>query len=125
MSLSTRPALAPSSKQRAHRWAALVVLCSSVLIVNLDNTILNVALPTLVRKLGASSSQLQCIVDCCAMVFAGLVQVGGSLADRFGRKRFFLAGLSVFAGGSIGAAFSGSVLARLPSQTLGKPPDAC
>jgi EmrB/QacA subfamily drug resistance transporter len=78
-------------------------------IVNLDNTILNVALPTLVRKLSATSSQLQWIVDAYAMVFAGLVLVGGSLADRFGRKRFFLIGLSVFAGGSIGAAFSGSV----------------
>ena len=86
-----------------------MVLCSSVLIVNLDNTILNVALPTLVRKLHASSSELQWIVDSYAMAFAGLLLVGGSLADRFGRKRFFLVGLTVFAGGSIGAAFSGSV----------------
>ena len=93
----------------ARRWAALVVLCSSVLIVNVDNTILNVALPTLVRKLHASSSELQWIVDSYAMVFAGLLLVGGSLADRFGRKRFLLIGLTVFAGGSIGAAFSGSV----------------
>ncbi len=87
----------------------MVVLCSSVVIVNLDNTILNVALPTLVRKLHATSSELQWIVDSYAMVFAGLVLVGGSLADRFGRKRFFLMGLTVFAFGSIGAAFSGSV----------------
>ena len=94
---------------RAHRRAALVVLCSSVLIVNLDNTILNVALPTLVRKLHASSSELQWIVDSYAMAFAGLLLVGGSLADRFGRKRVFLIGLTVFAGGSTGAAFSGSV----------------
>jgi len=83
----------------ARRWAALVVLCSSVLIVNVDNTILNVALPTLVRKLHASSSELQWIVDSYAMVFAGLLLVGGSLADRFGRKRFLLIGLTVFAGG--------------------------
>jgi len=87
----------------------LVVLCISSLIINLDNTILNVALPTLVRQLHASSSQLQWIVDSYAMVFAGLLFVGGSLADRLGRKRFFLIGLTVFAGGSIGAAFSGSV----------------
>src|ERR1035441_9192587 len=93
----------------ARRWAALVVLCSSVLIVNVDNTILNVALPTLVRKLHASSSELQWIVDSYAMAFAGLLLVGGSLADRFGRKRVFLIGLTVFAGGSTGAAFSGSV----------------
>ena len=86
-----------------------MVVCASALIVNVDNTILNVALPTLVRKLAATSSELQWIVDSYAMVFAGLLLVGGSLADRFGRKRFFLIGLTVFAAGSIGAAFSGSV----------------
>jgi EmrB/QacA subfamily drug resistance transporter len=85
------------------------VLCVSILVVNLDNTILNVALPTLVRKLGATSSQLQWIVDAYAMVYAGLLLVGGSLADRFGRKRLFLIGLTIFAGGSVSAAFSGSV----------------
>jgi len=91
------------------RRAALAVLCVSILIVNLDNTILNVALPTLVRKLGATASELQWIVDSYAMVFAGLLLVGGSLADRFGRRRLFLIGLATFAGGSVGAAFSGSV----------------
>ncbi len=93
----------------AHRWSVLVVVCVSALIVNVDNTILNVALPTLVRELRATSSELQWIVDSYAMVFAGLLLVGGSLADRFGRKRFFLIGLIVFATGSIGAGFSSSV----------------
>ena len=59
------------TKSRGHRWAALVVLCSSVLIANVDITILNVALPTLVRKLHATSSELQWIVDAYAMAFAG------------------------------------------------------
>jgi len=85
------------------------VICVSALVVNVDNTILNVALPTLVRQLRANSSELQWIVDSYAMVFAGLLLVGGSLADRFGRKRFFLIGLTVFAGASTGAGFSGSV----------------
>jgi MFS family permease len=85
----------------------LVVLCASALIVNVDNTILNVALPILVRKLAATSGELQWIVDSCAMVFAGLLLVGGSLANRFGRKRFFLIGLGVLAAGPVGAAFSG------------------
>jgi MFS family permease len=84
-------------------------VCVSALIINVDNTILNVALPILVRKLHATSSELQWIVDSYAMVFAGLLLVGGSLADRFGRRRLFLIGLTVFAAGSIGAAFSGSV----------------
>ena len=103
------PALGLSPVPRGHRWAALVVVCAAALIVNVDNTILNVALPTLVRKLAATSSELQWIVDSYAMVFAGLLLVGGSLADRFGRKRFFLIGLGIFGAGSIGAAFSGSV----------------
>ncbi len=84
-------------------------MCASVLMVNVDNTILNVALPTLVRELQATSSELEWIVDAYAMAFAGLLFVGGSLADRFGRKRFFLLGLAVFTGGSIGAAFAPSV----------------
>ncbi len=103
------PAPTRVAAEHAHRWAVVVVLCCSALIINVDNTILNVALPTLVRKLHATSSELQWIVDCYALVFAGLLLVSGSLADRLGRKRFFLIGMTVFACGSIGAAFSGSV----------------
>ena len=105
----TRTAVAPLVGPDRRRWAALVVVCLAALIVNVDNTILNVALPTLVRDLHASSSELQWIVDSYAIAFAGLLFVGGSLADRFGRRTFFLVGLSVFAVGSVGAAFSGSV----------------
>jgi EmrB/QacA subfamily drug resistance transporter len=85
------------------------VLCVSLLMVTLDNTVLNVALPTLVRDLHATDTQLQWIVDSYVMVFAGLLLVAGSLADRTGRKRTFLAGLVAFAAGSAWAAFSGSV----------------
>ncbi len=101
-----------------HRWGVLVVLCTAALIINVDNTILNVALPTLVRDLHATSSQLQWIVDSYSMVFAGLLLVSGSLADRFGRRKFFLAGLAVFGMGSIAAAFSGSVYLLIPSRVL-------
>jgi EmrB/QacA subfamily drug resistance transporter len=93
----------------SRRWLALSVLCVSILMVNLDNTVLNVALPTLVRDLNATSSQLQWIVDAYALVFGGLLLVAGSLADRVGRKRTFLVGLAAFAAGSAWAAFSGSV----------------
>jgi EmrB/QacA subfamily drug resistance transporter len=88
---------------------ALAVLCVALLIVNLDNTVLNVALPTLVRNLRATDTELQWIVDSYVIVFAGLLLVMGSLADRVGRKRVFLAGLAAFAVGSGWAAFSGSV----------------
>ena len=99
------------SAHEAHsrRWLALVVLCIPLLIVSLDNTVLNVALPTLVRKLHATESQLQWIVDAYVLVFGGLMLTAGSLADRVGRKRTFLAGLAAFAAGSTWAAFSGSV----------------
>jgi len=76
--------------------------------VSLDNTILNVALPVIVRTLHASSSSLQWIVDSYAIVFAGLLLVAGSLGDRVGRKWVFMAGLVIFSAGSAVSAFSGS-----------------
>jgi EmrB/QacA subfamily drug resistance transporter len=93
---------------RGPRWTVLSVLCVSLLLISLDNTILNVALPSIVRSLGASSSELQWIVDSYAVVFAGLLLVAGSLGDRFGRKWVFMAGLAVFAAGSAASAFSDS-----------------
>ncbi len=104
---AAHPAARPGVPTRP--WLALAVLCVSLLIVTLDNTVLNVVLPTLVRDLHATTSQLQWIVDAYVMVFAGLLLVAGSLADRLGRKRTFLAGLAAFAAGSAWAAFSGSV----------------
>ena len=82
------------------RWWTLVVLSASLLVIGLDNTILNVALPTLERDLGASSSQLQWIVDAYMLVFAGLLLTAGALGDRFGRKRALRFGLAVFGLGS-------------------------
>ncbi|MFE2064308.1 MFS transporter [Streptomyces sp. NPDC059467] len=87
---------------------ALLVLCVSLLIVTLDNTILNVALPTLVREPDASTTRLQWIVDADALVFAGLMLAAGSSADRFGRRRVFVTGLAAFGGTSAWAAYSGS-----------------
>jgi EmrB/QacA subfamily drug resistance transporter len=80
----------------------------SLLVIGLDNTILNVALPTLVRELGASASQLQWMVDAYILVFAGLLLTMGAIGDRFGRKRALSIGLLLFGLGSLGAAFSGS-----------------
>src|SRR5262245_32452167 len=90
------------------RWLALGVLCLSLLLVVLDNTILNVALPTLVDKLDASTSDLQWIVDSYVLVFAGLLLSAGSLGDRYGRRRSLFAGMTVFGIGSVLAALSGS-----------------
>src|SRR5918993_766620 len=79
------------------RWFVLAVLCASVLVVVLDSTIVNVALPTLATELGASTSQLQWIVDAYVLVFAGLLMAAGSLGDRVGRKGVLMAGLALFA----------------------------
>jgi EmrB/QacA subfamily drug resistance transporter len=91
-----------------HRWATLSVLCVTLLLISLDNTVLNVALPSIVRSIGASSSQLQWMVDAYAVVFAGLLLSLGALGDRVGRKWVFIGGLAVFGGGSAFAAWSGS-----------------
>src|SRR5579859_2771685 len=74
----------------------LLALLLAAFVINLDTTIVNVALPTLVRELHASTSQLQWVVDAFNLLFAGSVLVAGSLSDRFGRKGMLLAGLSVF-----------------------------
>ena len=75
------------------RWVTLIVLWVSLLVIVLDNTILNVALPRVARPaaeggLGASQSQLQWIVDSYTIVFAGLLLTTGTIGDRFGRYRF-------------------------------------
>ena len=88
------------------RWWALAVLCLSLVLITLDNTVLNVALPTLSRDLHASTSQLQWIVDSYQLVFAGLLFSAGSLADRYGRKGMLSAGLVVFGIGTLAASFA-------------------
>ena len=100
-----------SVADRIHgRWrlATLAVLSVTLLLISLDTTILNVALPSIVRSLHATSSQLQWIVDAYAVVFAGLLLTLGALGDRVGRKWVFMAGLVVFGAGSALAAFSQS-----------------
>ena len=89
-------------------WITLGVLCVTILVISIDNTILNIALPTIVRTLHATSSQLQWVVDAYAVTFAGLLLTVGSLGDRFGRKWVFLCGLFVFGAGSAAAAWSGT-----------------
>ena len=96
------------------RWWTLGVLCLSLLVIGLDNTILNVALPTLVRDLHANASQLQWIVDAYALVFASLLLTAGSLGDRYGRRLVLGAGLLIFGVGSVLSAFAptaGSLIA--------------
>ncbi len=85
------------SPTQARRWWILAVLCLSLFMVVVDNTIVNVALPSLSQNLGASTSGLQWIVDAYTLVFSALLLAGGHLGDRFGRRRALQAGLVVFA----------------------------
>ena len=86
------------------RWWILGVLCLSVIITGMDNFILNVALPTLVRDLHASETQLQWMVDSYILLFAALLLTMGSLGDRFGRRSLLQIGLVVFGAGSCASA---------------------
>ena len=90
------------------RLAILGVLIVALFGISLDNTVLNIALPTLARDLSASASQLQWMVDAYVLVFAGFLLVSGALSDRFGRRRMLLSGLGAFGLGSALAPFVGS-----------------
>ena len=87
----------------------LVSLLLAAFVINLDTTIVNVALPTLVRQLHASTSQLQWVVDAFNLLFAGSVLAAGSLSDRFGRKGMLLAGLAVFGVASLAGGLMSNV----------------
>src|SRR5205809_7764619 len=84
-----------------HRKINPVTIWLAAFTINLDTTIVNVTLPTLVRELNASTRQLQWIVDSYNLVFAALVLAAGSVSDRFGRKGALLTGLGIFAAGSV------------------------
>jgi EmrB/QacA subfamily drug resistance transporter len=95
------------------KGTALAALLVAAFVINLDTTIVNVALPTLVRELHASNSQLQWIVDAYNLVFAALLLVSGSLSDRVGRKGMLLAGLAV-----LGVASIAGGLTATPGQLI-------
>jgi len=109
---------AEHSEGYERRWWILGVLCLSLLVIGLDNTILNVALPTLSRDLGATNSQLQWMVDAYVLVFAGLLLTTGSLSDRYGRRKALALGLVIFGVGSTLSAFSGTSSALIASRAL-------
>ena len=105
------------------RWLTLLVLCLSLMVIGIDNTILNVAIPTLAKPtsaggLGASASELQWIVDAYTIVFAGLLLTSGSLGDRFGRYRALTIGLVIFGVGSALSAFAPSATVLIGTRAL-------
>src|SRR5947209_14115906 len=94
---------------RPRRFLVLGICCMSLLIVGLDTTIVNVALPSIHRSLHASVSGLQWIIDAYTLVVASLLMLAGSTGDRIGRRRVFIVGMSMFALGSLLCSLAGNL----------------
>ena len=88
-------------RTRDSRWLALLVLCFGMLMIILDQTIVNVALPSIQRDLGFSQSSLAWVVNAYLIAYAGLLLLAGRLGDLVGRKRMFVAGLVLFTAASL------------------------
>src|SRR5688572_21899720 len=106
------------SNQHERRWWTLGALCVALLVLSVDNTILNVAIPTIERDLDASSGQLQWIVDSYLLAFAGLLLTMGALGDRFGRKKALFAGLGIFGVASAASAFATTAEMLIATRAL-------
>src|SRR5580693_2543286 len=92
----------------ARKRITLLALCLAAFIISVDVTIVNVALPALVRQTGATTTNLQWVVDAYNLVFAALVLAAGSMSDRLGRKGMLLAGLGVFSAASLAGSLAHS-----------------
>ncbi|QTD99532.1 MFS transporter [Streptomyces cyanogenus] len=97
-----------SSQGHPQRWLILGVICLAQLTVLLDNTVLNVAIPSLTRELHAKTSDIQWMINAYSLVQSGLLLTAGSAADRYGRKKMLIAGLALFGVGSLVAGLAGS-----------------
>jgi EmrB/QacA subfamily drug resistance transporter len=107
-----------NSSVQVHRYGVLAICCLSLFIVGLDITVVNVALPSIGRELDAGVSGLQWTIDAYTVVLASLLMLSGSLADRLGRKRTFVAGLAVFSVASLLCSLAPSVGALVAFRVL-------
>ncbi|GHD74412.1 hypothetical protein GCM10010317_087470 [Streptomyces mirabilis] len=117
-SMSTTPPGHPEDQPQGHpqRWLILGVICLAQLTVLLDNTVLNVAIPSLTRELGAATSDIQWMINAYSLVQSGLLLTAGSAADRYGRKKMLIAGLVLFGIGSVVALGLAAVVALVPES---------
>lgn len=111
-------AAAASALSRPRRWAALTVLSASLLVITMDMTILNIALPDMAAELHPSATQQLWIVDAYSLVLAGLLVSVAAIADRWGRRRMLLAGYLVFAAASLGVLLADSAGAVIALRVL-------
>src|SRR5437588_12480917 len=113
---------AQQQAQDRRKWWVLIAMVFGLFMPMLDNLVVNVALPTIQRELGAGVSSLAWIIDAYTLTFASFMLTGGALGDLYGRKRFFMAGLVVFTTGSLLCGLSGStaqLIAFRATQGLG------
>ncbi|MFF9570544.1 MFS transporter [Streptomyces sp. NPDC014685] len=108
MTATTAEQSPPAPPRHPQRWLILGVICLAQLTVLLDNTVLNVAIPSLTRELNASTADVQWMINAYSLVQSGLLLTAGSSADRYGRKKMLLTGLVLFGIGSLAAGFSQS-----------------
>jgi len=116
------PAATGRHQFTARRWLALGVMCFTVLLISLDQTVLNVAFPTLVKDLHPSTAGLQWVADGYTLTNAVLLLFGGAMGDRYGRRRVFLLGVAIFGSGSLGCALvhsTGPLIAARAVMGLG------
>jgi len=109
--MATRTAIQPTQPTRSlsaslRRRLTLAAMCVATFMIQVDVTIVNVALPSLQRGLRMTAGDLEWVISAYALALAALIPVGGALGDRYGRKRVFLAGVAVFALGSAACAVS-------------------
>jgi EmrB/QacA subfamily drug resistance transporter len=116
------PASAPDTRGHPRRWLILGVICLAQLTVLLDNTVLNVAVPSLTEELGAATSDIQWMINAYSLVQSGLLLTAGSAADRYGRKKMLITGLVLFGIGSLVAGLaqsSGQLIAARAGMGVG------
>ncbi|MCD6031960.1 MAG: hypothetical protein K0S78_4142 [Thermomicrobiales bacterium] len=111
-------ALDPTPPVDPRRWQALLVLAAALLLIAIDNTVLNLALPSLARDLAPSATQLLWIIDAYSLVLAGLLVTAGTVGDRWGRKRLLLAGVALFGAASLLAAYAPTAEVLIASRVL-------
>ncbi|MGV9319498.1 MFS transporter [Streptomyces sp. NPDC003660] len=116
------PPLPKAPQGHPRRWLILGVICLAQLTVLLDNTVLNVAIPSLTQRLHAATSDIQWMINAYSLVQSGLLLTAGSAADRYGRKKMLIAGLAVFGLGSLAAGLStttGQLIAARAGMGIG------
>ena len=110
--------LAPTTEQSSGRWLALIVLCLGVLMIVLDTTIVNVALPSIRANLGFSQTSLAWVVNAYLLTFGGFLLLGGRLGDLFGHRRLFLIGITLFSLASLACGLANSQVLLIGARAV-------